>query len=194
MYPTRRSPERAAQAEASARVVSPFQGSNQFGVAVAVPGRCPGLDCFAPAGPRAAAAGPKSGGVGRVVSVLTFGRATGTGRVSGADLRWDDRKWFTFDTLEETVRDTRRVAAQVVGLGRTEASGAPIRDAAPALGRFTGRERRKPGWPTGYGPAVWRGPRPPCTPPSQGGEKARATPLLSPPCEGGTGGSVGVRQ
>jgi hypothetical protein len=69
---------------------------------------------------------------------FTFDRATGTGTVSVGDLGWDDPKSFTLDLLHEALRDTQRVAAPVAGLGRTEASGLPVIDAALALGRFTG--------------------------------------------------------
>jgi hypothetical protein len=40
--------------------------------------------------------------------------------------------------LDDALRHTQRVAARVVGLGRTEASGLPVIDAALALGRLTG--------------------------------------------------------
>jgi hypothetical protein len=70
--------------------------------------------------------------------VFTFDRATGTGTVSGGDLGWGDPKPFTLGLLDEVVRDTRRVAAQVVGQGRTEVSDQPTIDAALALGRLTG--------------------------------------------------------
>ena len=42
------------------------------------------------------------------------------------------------DLLDDALRDTQRVAARVVGLGRTEASDLPVIDAALALGRLTG--------------------------------------------------------
>jgi hypothetical protein len=70
--------------------------------------------------------------------VFTFDRATGTGTVSGGDLGWDDPKSFTLGLLGEALRETQGLAAQVAGLGRTEASGPPVIDAALALGRFTG--------------------------------------------------------
>jgi hypothetical protein len=70
--------------------------------------------------------------------VFTFDRATGTGTVSGGDLGWGDPKSFTLGLLDEVLRDTQRVAAQVVGQGRTEASDLPTTDAALALGRLTG--------------------------------------------------------
>ena len=71
-------------------------------------------------------------------SVFTFDRATKTGTVSGGDLGWDDPKPFTLDLLDEALRATQRIAAQVVRLGRTEASDLPVIDAALALGRLTG--------------------------------------------------------
>jgi hypothetical protein len=70
--------------------------------------------------------------------IFTFDRATGTGTVSGGDLGWGDPRSFTLGQLEEVLRDTQRVAAQVVGQGRTEASDLPMIDAALALGRLTG--------------------------------------------------------
>jgi hypothetical protein len=70
--------------------------------------------------------------------IFTFDRATGTGTVSGGDLGWGDPRSFTLGQLEEALRDTQRVAAQVAGQGRTEASGLPTIDAALALGRLTG--------------------------------------------------------
>ncbi len=70
--------------------------------------------------------------------VFTFDRATGTGTVSGGDLGWGDPKSFTLGLLEEVVRDTQRVAAQIAGPGRTETSGLLVIDAALALGRVTG--------------------------------------------------------
>jgi hypothetical protein len=70
--------------------------------------------------------------------VFTFDRATRTGTVSGGDLGWGDPKSFTLGQLEEVLRDTPRVAARIVGQGRTEASDLPTIDTALALGRFTG--------------------------------------------------------
>jgi hypothetical protein len=70
--------------------------------------------------------------------VFTFDRATGTGTVSGGDLGWGDPGSFTLGLLDEVLRDTRRVVAQVVGQGRTAASDLPTIDAALALGRLTG--------------------------------------------------------
>ena len=70
--------------------------------------------------------------------VFTFDRATGTVTVSGGDLGWDDPKSFTLDSLDEVHRNIERIAAQVVGLGRTEVSALPAIDAVLALGRLTG--------------------------------------------------------
>lgn len=70
--------------------------------------------------------------------IFVFGRTTKTGRVSGGDLGWGDPRSFTLGQLGEVVRDTQRVAAPVVGKGRTETSGLPVIDAALALGRVTG--------------------------------------------------------
>ena len=70
--------------------------------------------------------------------VFTFDRATGAGTVWGGDLRWDEPQSFTVGLLDEALRSTRRLAAQIVGLGRTEASALPMIDAALALGRLTG--------------------------------------------------------
>jgi hypothetical protein len=70
--------------------------------------------------------------------VFTFDRATGTGTVAGGDLCWDEPKSFTLGLLDEALRSTQRLAAQIVGLGRTEASDLPVIDAALALGRLTG--------------------------------------------------------
>jgi hypothetical protein len=70
--------------------------------------------------------------------IVMFDRGTGTGTISGGDLGWEDPKSFTLGMLDEALRDTQRVAAPVVGLGRTEATGLPVIDAALALGRVTG--------------------------------------------------------
>ena len=70
--------------------------------------------------------------------IFTFDRATGTGTVSGGDLGWDDRKSFTRGLLEEALRETQKLAAQIMEPGRTEASSLPAIDAALALGRLTG--------------------------------------------------------
>ena len=75
---------------------------------------------------------------GRGAAGVTSSSATGTGTVWGGDLDWDEPKSFTLDLLDVALRETQRLAAQVAGLGRTEASGLPVIDAALALGRFTG--------------------------------------------------------
>ena len=67
---------------------------------------------------------------------FTFDRATGTGTVSGGDLGWGDPKAFTRGLLDEALRSTQDLAAQVVGSGAT--SQLPVIDAALALGRLTG--------------------------------------------------------
>jgi hypothetical protein len=69
--------------------------------------------------------------------VFTFDRVTRTGTVSGGDLGWGEPRPFTLGQLEEAVRDTQRVATQVVRQGHTETSGPPMIDAALALGRVT---------------------------------------------------------
>ena len=74
--------------------------------------------------------------------VFRFDRATGTGTVWGGDLDWDEPRSFTLDLLDVALRETQRLAAQVARLGRTEASGLPVIDAALALGRFTGLTRK----------------------------------------------------
>ncbi len=68
--------------------------------------------------------------------VFTFDRATETGTVSGGDLGWGDPKAFTRGLLDEALRSTQDLAAQVVGSGAT--SQLPVIDAALALGRLTG--------------------------------------------------------
>jgi hypothetical protein len=70
--------------------------------------------------------------------VFTFDRATRTGMISGGDLGWDDPKPFTLGLLDEVLRSTRKVAAQVGGEARDEMSTPPVIDAALALGRLTG--------------------------------------------------------
>jgi hypothetical protein len=70
--------------------------------------------------------------------VFTFAQATGAGTVCGGDLEWDDRKSFTLDLLDEALRQTQRLAAQILALGRTDASELPAIDAALALARLTG--------------------------------------------------------
>ena len=68
--------------------------------------------------------------------VFTFDRATGTGTVSGGDLGWGDPKAFTRGLLDEALRSTRALAAQVKGSDAR--SRLPVIDAALALGRLTG--------------------------------------------------------
>jgi hypothetical protein len=70
--------------------------------------------------------------------VFTFDRATGTGTVAGGDLGWDEPRSFTVGLLDEALRNTRRLAAEVAGLGRTEAPDLPTIDAALALGCLAG--------------------------------------------------------
>jgi hypothetical protein len=70
--------------------------------------------------------------------VFTFDRATGNGTVAGGDLGWDEPKSFSAGLLDEALRSTQKLAAQVEALGRTEAAGPPTIDAALALGRLTG--------------------------------------------------------
>jgi hypothetical protein len=68
--------------------------------------------------------------------VFTFDRATGTGTVSGGDLGGGDPQAFTRGLLDEALRSTQDLAAQVKG---TDArSKLPVIDAALALGRLTG--------------------------------------------------------
>jgi hypothetical protein len=68
--------------------------------------------------------------------VFTFERATGAGTVSGGDLGWGDPKVFTIGLLDEALRSTRDLAAQVKG--NDARSQLAVIDAAPALGRLTG--------------------------------------------------------
>jgi hypothetical protein len=68
--------------------------------------------------------------------VFTFDQATGTGTVSGGDLGWDNPKAFTLGLLEEALRRTEDLAAQVQGSDTR--SKLPVIDAALALGRLTG--------------------------------------------------------
>jgi hypothetical protein len=70
--------------------------------------------------------------------VFTFDRATNTGTVSGGDLGWDDPKAFTLGLLDDALRSTQNLAAQIVWEGRDESSKPPVIDAALALGRLTG--------------------------------------------------------
>ena len=68
--------------------------------------------------------------------VFTFDRATGTGTVSGGDLGWGDPQAFTRGLLDEALRSTEDLAAQVKGSDAR--SKLPVIDAALALGRLTG--------------------------------------------------------
>jgi hypothetical protein len=68
--------------------------------------------------------------------VFTFDRTTGTGMVSGGDLGWDDPKAFTLGLLDEVLRSTQDLAAQVEGSDAR--SKLPVIDAALALSRLTG--------------------------------------------------------
>jgi hypothetical protein len=70
--------------------------------------------------------------------VFTFDRATKTGTVSGGDLGWDDPKAFTLGLLDEALRSTKDLAAQIAWEGRDEKSKPPVVDAGLALGRLTG--------------------------------------------------------
>jgi len=69
--------------------------------------------------------------------VFVFDRSTGTGMVTGGDLGWDDPKAFTLALLDEALRSTRNIAAQVAREGHDETSNLPAIDAALALGRLT---------------------------------------------------------
>jgi hypothetical protein len=68
--------------------------------------------------------------------VFTFDRATGAGMVSGGDLGWSEPKTFTLGLLDEALRSTRDLAAQVQG--NEARSQLPVIDHALALGRLTG--------------------------------------------------------
>jgi hypothetical protein len=68
--------------------------------------------------------------------VLTFDRTTGTGTVSGGDLGWAEPKTFTRGLLDEALRSTQDLAAQVKGSDAR--SKLPVIDAALALGRLIG--------------------------------------------------------
>ena len=69
-----------------------------------------------------------------------FDRATLTGTVSGGDLGWGDPKAFTRGLLDEALRSTQKLAAQVKGSDAR--SKLPVIDAALALGRVTGLTAR----------------------------------------------------
>ena len=68
--------------------------------------------------------------------VFTFDRATGTGTVSVGDLGWGDPRAFTRGLLDEALRSTQDLAAQVQGSDAR--SKLPVIDAALVLGRLTG--------------------------------------------------------
>jgi len=70
--------------------------------------------------------------------VFTFDRVTKTGTVSGGDLGWGHPKAFTLGLLDEALRSTQNIAAQIVWEGRDEASKPPVIDIGLALGRLTG--------------------------------------------------------
>jgi hypothetical protein len=68
--------------------------------------------------------------------VFTFDRTTGTGTVSGGDPGWGDPKPFSLGLLDEALRSTQNLAAQV--MGSAARSNLPVIDAALVLGRLTG--------------------------------------------------------
>jgi hypothetical protein len=69
---------------------------------------------------------------------------TGTGAVAGGDLGRDEPKSCTLDLLDEALGVTQRLAAPAVRLGRTEVSGLPVIDTAPAPGASSdGRGRTR---------------------------------------------------
>jgi hypothetical protein len=93
--------------------------------------------------------------------VFTFDRATGAGTVSGGDLGWGDPKPFTRGLLDEALRSTRDLAAQVKG--SDTGSKLSVIDAALALGRFIGL--------TGKDEVIWlRACLAACAPPGVGPE------------------------
>jgi len=59
-------------------------------------------------------------------------------RSLGGDIGWDDPKAFTLGLLDEALRSTRNVAAQIVRAERDETLNLPVIDAALAPGRLTG--------------------------------------------------------
>jgi hypothetical protein len=67
--------------------------------------------------------------------VFTFDRATLTGTVSGGDLGWGEPKAFNRGMLDEALRSTQDLAAQVKGSDAR--SKLPMLDAGLALGRLT---------------------------------------------------------
>ena len=68
--------------------------------------------------------------------VFTFDRATGTGTVAGGDFGWCEPQGFTLGRLDEALRSTRDLAAQV--MGSDARSQRPVIDVAMALERLTG--------------------------------------------------------
>src|SRR5262245_362302 len=68
--------------------------------------------------------------------VFTFDWATGTGMFSGGDLGWGEPKAFTLGLVDEALRSTQDLAAQVKG--GDARSQLPVIHAALALGRLTG--------------------------------------------------------
>jgi hypothetical protein len=68
--------------------------------------------------------------------VFAFDRATGAGTVSGGDLGWGNPKAFARGLLDEALRSTQDLAAQVKGSDAR--SQLPMIDAALALGRLAG--------------------------------------------------------
>jgi hypothetical protein len=68
--------------------------------------------------------------------VFTFDRATGAGTASGGDLGWGEPRTFTRGLLDEALRSTQTLAAQVKG--SDAGSRLPVIDTALALGRLTG--------------------------------------------------------
>jgi hypothetical protein len=79
--------------------------------------------------------------------IFTFDRATQIGTVSGGDLGWDDPKELTLGLLNEILRGTRKIAAQVAVEEGDETTNLPVIDAAQALGRLAGL--------TGKGEVLW---------------------------------------
>lgn len=69
---------------------------------------------------------------------MTFDRANGTGTVCGGDLGWDNPKSFTLELVDQVLRTTEMMAAQLVRQPDAEAPDLPTIDAALALARLTG--------------------------------------------------------
>ncbi|MGO9464350.1 MAG: hypothetical protein ACLQIB_52680 [Isosphaeraceae bacterium] len=70
--------------------------------------------------------------------VFTFDSTTGRGTVLGGDLGWDNPQAFTLELVEETLRSTQNIAAQIMRGGSTPLPDLPVIDSALALGRLTG--------------------------------------------------------